>query len=297
MRKMLVLILSCLILFGSIVSTSASNVVGVAGETATEETEEAVSLLAYMGIVEEDEDISSNITRAEFASLVAKILNMQITSSKQYYTDVGTDFWAFDAITALTEFGYLSAGDNMLFRPDDNIKLAEAAKIATSAVGYGVICEANGGYPSGYLQVASRLGITNGISSELITKNQAYVMLLRTMNTPLYLTTSVSAKGIKYKTDEASTILSLYYDIYYIKDTVNAAGAISIVSPADLSEGQVLIGSKKLTTDEISIDMYDYIGMTVIGYYTESESKKASLIFVLPLGKKNSVTVVEKDAL
>jgi len=290
MKKILSLILSITLLFGCTAGISAS-----AATSGITDTDEAIALLTYMDMIESDEDITANITRAEFASLVAKAIKAQPTSGKQYYTDVDAYYWAFDAISALTELGYLSGGDKMAFRPEDNIRLSEAAKIAAYMLGYGELSTAKGGWSAGYLQTASRLGITQGMSSEYITKEQAYVMLMRTMNTPMLVPGSISENGTKYEVDESSTILSVYHDIYYIEDVVKAAGPVSLVSSAVVSEGEVLIGNKVLRTDAISADMYEYLGMTIIGYYTETDGKNASLVVALPVGEENSVITVNKD--
>lgn len=292
MKKILSLILSITILLGCTTGISAS-----AADVQLTDAQEALSLLTYMGIAKNSDNLSSNITRADFAVAVAKAIKAQSSNGRQYYIDVDASSAAFESISALTELGYLSGGDNMSFRPYDNIRLAEAAKLVTAMVGYGPLCEAKGGYPGGYLQVASSLDIIDNISGEFITREQAYVMLMRAVNTPLYVPAAISDSGIKYVADEDSTILSLYHDIYYIENTVNAVGHISLTSTATLTEGQVLIGSKSLRTDEISQDMYDYLGMTVAGYYTESEGNDASLVVALPMGDDNNVLVVNKEEL
>lgn len=292
MKKIVSLLLSITLILGCTAGITVS-----ANTSGVTDTEEALSLLTYMGIAKRTDNLASNITRADFSVAVAKAIKAQSSNGKQYYTDVDISLSAFESISALTELGYLSGGDNMSFRPNDNIRLAEAAKLVTSMLGYGPLCEAKGGYPGGYLQVASGLDIIDNISGEFITREQAYVMLMRAMNTPLYIPTAISDSGIKYDSDEDSTILSQYHDIYYIEGTLNAAGHISLVSTTSLSEGQVLIGSKSLRTDEIAQDMYDYLGMTVVGYYTETEGNDASLVVALPMGDNNNVIVVNKEEL
>ncbi len=290
MKKILTLILSVILLLGCFTGVSASSVTADITDT-----EEALALLSYMNMIDPAADVSGNITRAEFASLVAKVIKAAPTSGKQYYVDVEATFHAFDAVSALTELGYLSVNADMKFRPNDNIMLSEAAKILVSMLGYGEVANAKGGFPAGYLEVAKRLDITEGISAQYITKEQAYVMLMRAMNVPMYTVNGVSDGSVYYEVDNASTILSVYHDIYYIEDTVNAAGPVSLVDSANISEGEVLIGNKTLRTDSISQDMYEYLGMTIIGYYTEADSKKASLVVALPLGEENSVITVSKE--
>ncbi len=290
MKKILSLLLSVSLLFGCIMTTSAW-----AAEIQLTDTDEALALLTYMDMIEGDEDLSANITRAEFASLVAKAIKATASSGKQYYVDADSYFWAFDEVTALTELGYLSVGADKTFRPNDNILLSEATKIVVSMIGYGELALAKGGFPGGYLQVADTLDIIQGISSQYITREQAYVMLMRAMNTPLFVASAISDGGVSYEVDKNATILSQYHDIYYIENIVNAAGAISLVDSAKISEGEAIIGSKKLSTDKISADMYDYLGMTIVGYYTEAQGKNASLVVALPLGEENSVITVSKN--
>lgn len=289
MKRIIALILSSLLLLGSVLNVSSQS-----NEIVITETEEAVSLLKYIGIAEEDEDLSAQVSRAEFAEYVAKAIKAASSSGKQYYYDVDIDLWAFDAISALTELGYFSGGENMSFRPNDIIRFTEATKVIVSMVGYGDLAKAKGGFPSGYLQVANRLGITKNINGEFVTKQQVYVMLYRAMNTALYNPTVISEKGIEYAADEEETIFSVYHDIYYIEGTVNAVGVISLSSSVKLREGEAQVDEKILKVNEISQDMYDYLGMYIKGYFVETSIKNANLVAVFPYGKKNNVITIER---
>ena len=78
-----------------------------------------------------------NVTRAEFASMAIKALGQEHTTIAQpiNYTDIDSDFWAYDAIQKAVYFDLISNDkNNDKFRPDDPVSRAEALSIAVNAL-------------------------------------------------------------------------------------------------------------------------------------------------------------------
>ena len=135
--------------------------------------EKPVNVLSALGILNGYDDgtfkSDNDVTRAEFVNAVIRFLNLQdITNdSLTYYNDVEKDYWALSVINTATGLGIIKGMDDGNFYPDDNITITDAAKIIVSALGYNVIAEQSGGYPQGYLKLASDLEILDDVKGNL----------------------------------------------------------------------------------------------------------------------------------
>ena len=78
---------------------------------------------------------ANNITRAEFATLVSRMLGLQPDTAAPRFTDVGADHWAYGAINAMCKIGLINGYEDFSFRPDQFITRAEAIKILNHAIG------------------------------------------------------------------------------------------------------------------------------------------------------------------
>ena len=81
-----------------------------------------------------------NVTRAEFASMAIWALGQQNTKVIQpvNFTDIDSDFWAYDMIQRALYFELISE-DGQTFRPDDNVSHEEAVIVIVNALTTGEI--------------------------------------------------------------------------------------------------------------------------------------------------------------
>ncbi len=75
------------------------------------------------------------VTRAEFAAMAIRALGQEHAQVAQpvTFTDIDTDFWAYDFIQKALFFDLISAKDDS-FRPEDPVSRAEAIMVATNAL-------------------------------------------------------------------------------------------------------------------------------------------------------------------
>lgn len=95
-----------------------------AGDIATIESRKVIS-----GYQDNTFRPDKEITRAEFASMVARYLQISGGNKEMTFRDVKKDFWAYDAIDALVTEGILSGRSAESFAPNASIKRCEAAVI------------------------------------------------------------------------------------------------------------------------------------------------------------------------
>ncbi|MBR5586469.1 MAG: S-layer homology domain-containing protein, partial [Clostridia bacterium] len=132
--------------------------------------EEAVTVLSALEILKGYEDGSfkpeATITRAEFATVVIRLLGLADSASATatMFNDVPATHWASGAIALASQQGIVNGYGDGNFGPEDPVKYNEAIKMIVAALGYTPMADANGGWPGGFQVVASQKGILAGIS-------------------------------------------------------------------------------------------------------------------------------------
>ena len=135
--------------------------------------EEAAELLGALGIMVGDAESGAfrpndSIIRSEMAKVAVYSVGLEdiakgsMGSTK--FPDVPTDHWATGAINVADQQGMVIGDDVGTFRPDDKVLLQEAITIMVRAMGYEPAAEERGGYPTGYLYVASNNQLFRGLS-------------------------------------------------------------------------------------------------------------------------------------
>ncbi len=174
----------------------------------------SVEKLHALGIIS-DSDMTlaadDKITRAEFCVWAIKMLGIESLSVGFHYSDVTEEHRAAKYINTACEMKLVAQSDT--FQPDIPIQLNEAVKILVNAAGYGIAAEQSGGWPSGYLAMASSNGMLKGVSGKggEITRLAAAELINNTLNVKMMDT---NYNGIYKQTDK--TILSecLKIDVY-----------------------------------------------------------------------------------
>lgn len=102
-----------------------------------------------------------------------------------------------DSIAALSEENYQKSRQ---FAPEQNISFSEALKILVIALGYEPVAEKSG-YPYGYLEVASDIGISTGISfssEQLLTRENAAKLIHNSLYLPIMISNTVDDENGEY---------------------------------------------------------------------------------------------------
>lgn len=252
----------------------------------SEDLKSIVELLRTLEIIPDYYDYNVNIddkvTRADFASSVAKLINCTSYTGNPYFYDVPQTHWAYNEICSLTSLGVLSGDSEKLFSPDRTITKNEAYKIIMTILGYGVAAESVGGYPSGYLAVASRAGITDGVSANAeVTLADMFVMLYNSLTAPVMKNTSFRPDAT-YKVDKNDSILSMYRNIYYDCGKVTGADGVSL-DGSELYANRISIDYVQYESD---VDLSSYLGEEIeFFYHSDTKSDENNIIWARLAGK------------
>ncbi len=134
---------------------------------------EAAELLGALGIMVGDAGTGAfrpndRIIRSEMAKVAVYAVGLediaQSSMTPTKFPDVDQNHWATGPINVASQQGMIQGDPNGTYRPDDSVLLQEAITIMVRAMGYEPAAEDKGGYPAGYLQVASSNQLLRGIS-------------------------------------------------------------------------------------------------------------------------------------
>ncbi len=166
LKKMLALVM----VFTMVMSTVAF--AAVPDDVKGTDYEEAASILGVLNIMNGDDGgfrPNDTITRAEFAAVVARALDLEdaakVSGGSTDYDDVPSTHWAAGYIKLASDMGIINGYGNGNFGPEDTVKYEQALTMIVRALGYEPLATEKGGYPVGYLFVASNEGITDGIDA------------------------------------------------------------------------------------------------------------------------------------
>ena len=81
------------------------------------------------------------------------------------FPDVPSDHWATGAINVADQQGLVIGDTEGTFRPDDNVTFEEAVTIIVRALGYEPAAQDKGGFPTGYMYIASSNQLLRGIDA------------------------------------------------------------------------------------------------------------------------------------
>jgi len=234
----------------------------------------------------EDGDFGADdeLTRSQMTMIAARLLQLEeLSLGSNPFSDVAEDHWASGVIASLSDLGIVNGVGNGLFEPERSLTYPEAIKILVEVLGYGDLAKEQGGYPSGYVMQASRLGLLKGIAAGdgVITRGSVAEML--------YNALSIKPIGAHFMQNYLEPTYTLYEILTENKDLVRITGILTETATASLvatepglKEGYVIVNGKRLKTDAF---MDAYLGYELTVYATVDESDRPVAIksfFVTP---------------
>ena len=135
---------------------------------------EAARILGALGIMVGDAETGNfrpddNILRSEMAKVSVYSIGLEEVAKganhQTRFPDVVSNHWANGAINVAEQQGMIVGDDVGTFRPDDPVLFQEAVAIMVRALGYEPKAQSNGGYPGGYMVVASDNQMLKGVTS------------------------------------------------------------------------------------------------------------------------------------
>lgn len=198
LKKLVSVIVTVAMLISSLAALSVGAATGQYGDVQESNSYyKAIKVLSGLGIVEGDDEgnfnPTSNIKRSEMVAMVCRAMGQEDVakaSGGSSFDDVAADHWAAGYIAwGVAGDIIYGVGDNK-FDPDANVKFQDAVVMVLRALGYERIAQRseNGGYPTGYLKVASQRGVlasTNFDGATAATREVVAQVIYNALTTPL----------------------------------------------------------------------------------------------------------------
>lgn len=194
----------------------------------------AIETLAAMGFFKGDDNGNFNpdatITRAEYAVIVCRLLGIEGSATgKCDFTDAA-DHWATGYIKMANQYGIVVGYGDGNFGPDDAVKYEEAVKMLVCALGYEPMATSKGGYPTGYIAVASQIGLLDGVSGAAqgtgAARNIVATMTYNALDIPVMeqvgFGTEISYEIMKKNDDHDKSTILTKMGIYKLGGTILA---------------------------------------------------------------------------
>ena len=148
---------------------------------------QAVVSLAQMGIITGDEKGQFNpesiITRAEMAAIVCRVMEVEEEAKdtkETVFSDVPATHWAVGYVAKAAQLGIINGYGDGKFGPANPVTYEQTVKMLVCAWGHEIEAQAEGGWPDGYMRIATQKGYTQGISQpsvEAINRGTAALLI------------------------------------------------------------------------------------------------------------------------
>ncbi len=276
----------------------------LAPDIADTKYEEAAELLGALGIMVGDAGTGAfrpndGIIRSEMAKVAVYSVGLEelakSSMGKTTFPDVPADHWATGAINVADQHRMVVGDDVGTFRPDDQVLLQEAATIMVRAMGYEPMAEDKGGYPAGYLYVASSNQLFRGISgnaNEPATRGDIAQMIFNALTVNLMEQTGFGTNVSYEVVDKTLLYDRLNVEKGYGQITATVETALDGGSTTD--KNRIMIDKK--TFLEGDSDSKLLLGYNVLYYARlDKTTDDRTIINVRPQENKNKVITANAD--
>lgn len=275
MKKIIALILTFLIAIGCIVPFNAF----AQSDENIPDCRTEVGLLTSLGIFSDsevkDDLLSNKVTRGDFATKLAALLQMQTDSKDNVYFYDSKDL---PEVNLLAAAGIFKGNSDGYFYPNNNITRQEAAVALVRALGYESYIAVKGGDVALYVRQASKLGVISDKNpSEELTLRDMVTSFYNTLLADAYEIESISDKGIKYS-DDGDNLLWLIYNMVCIEGSVTEDAFTGLYGDSNIAWD--CIGINDVIYKTTISNPWEYIGRNVTAFAKDDNGSKTVVCMV-----------------
>ncbi len=266
--------------------------------------EEAAEVLGALGIMVGDAGTGAfrpgdNILRSEMAKVAVYASGYEDIAANSTaptrFPDVVSNHWANGAINVAEQQGMVVGDDRGNFRPDDPVSLQEAVTIVVRSLGYEPVAQRNGGFPAGYMVVASSNQLLKGINATATSP--------ATRGDIAQLVFNSLTVNLMEQTGYGSNVTYEVVDKTLLFDKLNVEkgyGQIKGTSETTLTGGNTISNDRVQINDEIYVDgtasAKQLLGYNVVYYARiDAVSDEKTVIVVRAQSSKNNSLTINSD--
>lgn len=173
--------------------------------------ETAVNSLAASGIVNGRSEgkyaPNEGLTRAEMTAIILRAFGSEEIEAIEKFKDVPTTHWAYIYVETAYKMGIVNGMTATTFVPDGSVTYEQAIKMLVCAINKENTALKEGGWPDGYIKVASDMGTLEGVAGQ---KGQA--ISRGTMAQMVYNFLTIAEDEFSYMYDWENEPVADHYD-------------------------------------------------------------------------------------
>ncbi len=263
--------------------------------------------ITSLGIVTGDEQgnllLNEEITRAEFAKMMINLRGYaeisEMNSGSKLFSDIPEGHWAKSTINFAASIGMFEGYPDGNFGPEDKVLLQDAIKTVVKALGYDVVAQQKGGYPNGYIMVATEQQLLKDITASYsapAVRGDVMTLLYNALDVELLQEATSNGRVVYEESDDTfRSLLTDKNDMVMIKGVVTTNHETWLANEiTGLRDDEVEIDGMIFAVGKT--DAADYIGQEVQIYCYENEAENRwEIVNVAPTKKNNVVTIAADE--
>lgn len=175
MKKIISLLIVFIMIFSQVFAITVDNAANI-----------LVKMKLMTGYPDGTLGLENNITRAEFCTLIAKMLDINNEDSfgVSDFSDLSTSHWAYKSVMALADRGFISGYQDGTFKPSNTLTYAECSSILIGVLGYKG--ELSGVWPTNVTSMSEKLNLNKDLAiaqaSDKMTRGLVSIMLVNALD-------------------------------------------------------------------------------------------------------------------
>ncbi len=272
--------------------------VAISPDIADTKYAEAARILAALGIMVGDAETGNfrpndNILRSEMSKVAVYSVGLEEVAKgathQTRFPDVVSNHWANGPINVADQQGMVIGDDVGTFRPDDNVLFQEAVTIMVRALGYEPKAATSGGYPTGYMVVASENQMLKGITATAAspaTRGDVAQLVFNSLTVNLMEQTGFGSNSSYEVVDKTLLLDRLNVEKAY--GQITGTYETTLTGGSTTAEDKIMINDK--TFGEGDTLASQLLGYNVVYYARiDKTTDEKTLIAVIPQDNKNNV--------
>ena len=229
------------------------------------------------------ENLTEKITRGEFYQLLARANGYPGIEDKQtLFSDLkpGDDYESY--VKTLYKIGLVTPTKDGRIRANESISATEAVALTVKALGYTPRAEALGGYPGGYLSVASIIDVSDGIdlSGNELTKGLALEIIYNALEADIMIEVpSVGSSAKEYRVERGTNLINTVHGLEIVEGVVDGVDISRVSGENDVLPFHMEIAGKELNCEDV-VEPFGYLGYHVKAYHKFVRTYGDKIIYI-----------------
>ena len=262
----------------------------------------AKGFLSALGILKEYEETgewdNEPLPRGEAAAFAVRMVGMEEISatckSKEYFKDVLPNSLNAQYINCAYEADLMVGENTGEFKPEEGITYGQFLTVIVKVLGYKPAAEQNGGYPTGYIGMASelKLGIKGKGYDDYISRIEGIALVAEALEIEI-MQMGYANGGVAYKRSNKN-LLEEVFDISIVDGIMDADDDTGIYSLSSKTDNENLSIDGVIYKSEVK-NAKSFLGFSVRAYVLENDNDEKTVMYLCAHANKNRIYKITSE--